>query len=69
MDPRTHRRFLTYLETFGYFREPGQKRLDVATWRELDAELVALEAKAEREVLDVGERARLRELERALMRD
>lgn len=67
MDPAAHSRFLHYLELFEYFGQPGQARLHVDEWRQLDAELVALLAAPGRPDAD-GAR-RIATLRRALLRD
>jgi len=69
MDRPTHARFLTYLETWEYFRPPGHRRLDRASWEPLDAELEALLAEAEKRALGPTELARVRALARELFRD
>jgi hypothetical protein len=68
MDPRTHRRFLEYRETFGYFRAERRTMLGREEWLALDAELAALEARPARERSE-DESARVRTLKRVLLRD
>jgi len=65
VDPATHARFLVYLETWPYFRDPGTTKLKSAEFVRLDRELQALEARVGR--LSPEERARRQELRRTLM--
>lgn len=69
MDRETHARFLEYLEMFQYFREPGQKRLDVTAFLALDAELDTLLQAEQAGSADPEARRRIRALRRALLRD
>ncbi len=68
MDPRTHRRFLEYRETFGYFRAELRTILGREEWLALDAELAELEKKPAREQSE-EESTRVRTLKRVLLRD
>ena len=68
MDPRTHRRFLEYRETFGYFRAERRTMLGREDWVTLDDELAALEARPPREWSE-EEALRVRTLKRVLLRD
>ena len=67
MDPATHARFLVYLETWPYFRDPGSRRFTAAEFVALDHELVSLEAR--RGELAPEQAARRLELRRLLMLD
>jgi hypothetical protein len=66
VDRPAHKRFLEYLEMFPYFKKPGEARLDVDSWKLLDAELVALLGV---EKPDEETRRRIQVLRRALLRD
>ena len=65
MDPRTHRRFLEYRETFQYYRAERKVMLDREAWLSLDAEYLALEAQAR----GADEERRFVALKRVLLRD
>jgi len=67
VDPATHARFLTYLETWPYFRPPGTTRLTGPEFAELDAELLRLERALPS--LDAEQSARRKALRQALMLD
>lgn len=69
MDRTTHARFLTYLESFEYFREPGQDRLDRESWLGLDSELERLLAAQRERTLTAEEQRTLRALAKVLLRD
>jgi hypothetical protein len=68
MDPRTHRRFLEYRETFGYFRAELRTMLGREEWLALDAELATLEGRPARD-RTAEEADRVRTLKRVLLRD
>ena len=65
VDKATHARFLTYLETWPYFRPPRAVRLTGPEFAELDAELQQLER--DLTLLDADGLARRRALRRLLM--
>jgi len=67
VDPATHARFLVYLETWPYFRDPGTTKLASADFVVLDRELQDLEARLNE--LRAEERSRRHELRRLLMID
>ena len=69
MNRAAHTRFLTYLETWDYFRAPGEKRMGREEWSELDTELEGLISLAGRRSLDEEEGRRRGALAQALMRD
>ncbi len=64
-DPKTHRRYLDYRESHGYFAR-SEPCLDYPAFAVVDAELRALEAKG---ALDDEEEARREELAALLYRD
>jgi hypothetical protein len=68
MDPRTHRRFLEYRETFGYFRAEMKTILDRESWLAFDEELRSLEERPAR-TWTADEAARAKALKRLLLRD
>jgi hypothetical protein len=57
MDPRTHQRYLDYLELRRYFARPAGRKLPMEEFAELDAELRAL-LKKESEGQASGEEVR-----------
>jgi len=67
VDPATHARFLVYLETWPYFRDPGTSKLSAGEFAALDRELQGLQARAER--LGPEAAAHHRELRQLLMLD
>lgn len=68
VDPRTHRRFLEYRETFAYFRAERKVMLDRESWLALDRELRELEERpAGGWTAEEAERAKA--LRRVLLRD
>jgi hypothetical protein len=69
VDPKTHTRFLNYLESYEYFRRPGLSKLAREQWIALDAELTALLAKDKQKLLGNVEAPRVKELRRILLRD
>lgn len=70
MDPKTHRRWLDYIEAFDYFgRGPDKKRLDLASWQELDVEYRELVTVERTGGLDAEGVRRLVALRRVLLRD
>jgi len=70
MDPKTHQRFLNYLESYEYFKRPNIQRLTREEFAVLDAELAVLVRKErERVPLDDAERSQLGKLRRRLFRD
>jgi len=68
MDRDTHRRFLQYLESFPYWNSPTAKKIGRDEFMELDAELLALEAKG-RDHWDAGDIRRVAVLKKRLLRD
>ena len=69
MDPKQHARFLTYLESYEYFRRPGLSKLAREQWVALDAELRDLLARAKPTLNGAPEPERVKELRRILLRD
>jgi hypothetical protein len=69
VDPKTHARFLTYLESYEYFRRPDIPKLAREEFIVLDTELRALIAKEQKKVIAGEEPKRLRELRKILFRD
>jgi hypothetical protein len=69
MDPKTHQRFLDYLESYEYFRRPGVTKLGREEWMQLDAEMRALVTKEKAKTLGAADAKRLRELRARLYRD
>jgi hypothetical protein len=69
VDPKTHTRFLTYLESYEYFRRPGLAKLAREQWIALDAELRELLAREKPKLLGAPEPPRVKELRRMLLRD
>ncbi len=67
MDPATHARFLVYLETWPYFRDPGTRKFSAAEFVPLDRELQGLQARVD--LLGPEAAARRHELRRLLMLD
>ena len=67
MDPATHKRFLDYRATFGYFGRAGAVMLGAAEFAAADAEYRALAAKSD--ARDDEEEARFAELAKLLFRD
>lgn len=67
MDPKAHKRYLDYRETFTYFaRGENKKLLTMEEFAAAEIELRALDAKANR---DDDEEARFAELMTLLFRD
>ncbi|HEY8426819.1 MAG TPA: hypothetical protein VIL20_00530 [Sandaracinaceae bacterium] len=69
MDPRTHRRYLEYVEKHQYFCGSRVARLTREEWLELDRELGPLREKAARDALTANELTRLEALRRILLVD
>ena len=69
MDPKTHQRFLDYLESYEYFRRPGVSKLGREVWMQLDTEMRALVVKEKAKTLGAAEVKRLKELRAILFRD
>jgi hypothetical protein len=69
VDPRTHRRFLEYIEKWEYFGGGGKERLSREQWLVFDAERQPLEEKARRDACTAPELARLAALRRVLLVD
>lgn len=69
MDPRTHRRFLEYVEKHQYFGGGRTTRLTREEWLELDRELAPLREKEARDALTANELTRLVALRRILLVD
>lgn len=67
MDPLTHKRFIDYRETFGYFGRAGMVMLGQTEFAAADAEQRALAAKGD--ARDDEEEARFTELSKILFRD
>ena len=68
MDPRTHKRFLEYRETFQYYRAERKVILDRETWLAYDVEYLALEARPA-DARSRDEESRRLALKRVLLRD
>jgi hypothetical protein len=64
---RDHARFLSYRETYAYFRRPGLPLLAWDEWRALDGENTALTALGD--ARDAEQRARLKAVRALLLRD
>jgi len=64
---RDHTRFLTYRETYEYFRRPGLPLLSWDEWRALDGELKALTALGSER--NAEQRTRLQAVRALLLRD
>lgn len=69
VDPRTHRRYLEYVEKHQYFCGSRVARLTREEWLELDRELGPLREKAARDALTANELTRLEALRRILLVD
>ena len=69
MDPRTHQRFLDYLELRRYFARPDHKKLDAEEFAALDAELRALLKKESEGQATADEVRRIVGLRKVLLRD
>ncbi len=69
MDPKTHARFLEYLELCESFLRANMKKLDRHTFPPLDAEYLELEALEARGELDAEGARRIVVLRKILLRD
>lgn len=69
MDPRTHQRYLDYLELRDYFARPDHKKLGAEEFSELDAELRALLKKESDGLATNEEVRRIVALRKVLLRD
>jgi hypothetical protein len=69
MDPKTHARFLEYLELCESFLRADMKKLDKETFPVLDAEYIELEALEARGELDALGARRIVLLRKMLLRD
>lgn len=69
VDPKSHRRFLDYVEKYIYFGGSDCPKLTREEWQELESERLPLEETAGRIDAPASDRARLRALRRLLLVD